>query len=103
MNFTHPILSCREAQELERRLLDGDEKSEWEAMNRAGRSLGREILQDFGEIGDFPESARILVLAGKGHNGGDAILAADEILSERKGVRGRPPMSPALAPTSLQE
>ena len=80
MKFTHPILSCAEAQALERRLLIGDEGREWAAMNRAGRSLGMEVVDDFGEVGRFPEFGRILVLAGKGHNGGDAILAADEIL-----------------------
>lgn len=80
MKFIHPILSCAEAQELERLLLNGDEGREWTAMNKAGRSLGIRVVDDFGEVGYFPECGRILVLAGKGHNGGDAILAADEIL-----------------------
>ncbi len=86
LNFTHPILSCSEAQALEKRLLGGDEGREWAAMNRAGRALGQEVMQDFREVGRFAESAKVLVLAGKGHNGGDAILAADEILRENEGV-----------------
>lgn len=74
----HPILDCAGAHALERRLLQGA-KSEWVAMNRAGRSLGRAVLRDFRELADWPAFPRILVVMGKGHNGGDALLAADEI------------------------
>lgn len=49
-------------------------------MNQAGRSLGRALLEDFEEVAPLPDDLRLLVLAGKGHNGGDALLAADEIL-----------------------
>jgi hydroxyethylthiazole kinase-like uncharacterized protein yjeF len=38
------------------------------------------VLADFEEIGGFPALGRVLVLVGKGHNGGDALLAAQLIL-----------------------
>lgn len=76
---SHPVLSCAEAKAWETVLLK-DEASEWDAMQRAGRSLAAAIVQDYREIGGMPDDARILVLAGKGHNGGDALLAARVLL-----------------------
>jgi hydroxyethylthiazole kinase-like uncharacterized protein yjeF len=81
MKYTVPVLSCHESVRLERRLLLGEEQNEWRAMSAAGRSLARLLLQDYLEIGQLPETLRVLVLAGKGHNAGDALLAAREILS----------------------
>jgi len=78
----HPILTCAEALALEQRLLGGRETAEWAAMKRAGRSLGQRVLKDFLEIAPWPESPRLLVLAGRGHNAGDALLAAGEILKQ---------------------
>lgn len=75
----HPVLTCAEAHALEKDILHG-EGPEWEAMSRAGRNLARAILLDYEEWRPFPERPRILVLAGKGHNAGDAFLAADYIL-----------------------
>ncbi len=72
---------------LETKLLGGDEKKEWAAMKRAGRVMGRSLIEDFEEYGPFPQRPRILILAGKGHNAGDAVLAADEIFAERARAR----------------
>lgn len=80
MNTTHPILSCEASIALENRLLGSDEAAIGAAMTRAGRMLGQAIMRDFQEINALPERANILVLAGKGHNAGDAMIAADEIL-----------------------
>ena len=77
-----PILSCADARAWEKKLLAGDEASEWAAMQRAGRAVGAAVLQDFQEIGGFPPAGRALVLAGKGHNAGDAFLAAKFILEK---------------------
>ncbi|WOO41583.1 NAD(P)H-hydrate dehydratase [Rubellicoccus peritrichatus] len=77
-DYAHPILTCEEAQAFEKELLHGD-GAEWTAMNRAGRSVGRSVLADYRELGHLPPHCSILVLIGKGHNGGDALLAADEI------------------------
>jgi len=75
-----PILSCAEAAEFERRLFGDDEAAAWKAMQQAGRAVARAILRDFEEIGGFPAAGRILVLLGKGHNAGDAMIAAQAIL-----------------------
>ena len=79
---SQPILSCDEARRFEERLFGGDEAREWPAMQRAGRAIAGAVLRDFEEIGGFPAGGRILVLAGKGHNGGDALIAAQAILEK---------------------
>jgi hydroxyethylthiazole kinase-like uncharacterized protein yjeF len=80
MSFTHPILTCKESEQYEIDLLGGDGSKEWEAMTKAGCALGEAVLQDFQEIAPLPESPLILVLAGKGHNTGDALIASEKIL-----------------------
>jgi NAD(P)H-hydrate epimerase len=82
---SQPILSCGAAKAWELRLLK-DEAAEWAAMQQAGAAVAAAIVEDFKEIGGLPESARILVLAGKGHNGGDALLAARILLQDRPKV-----------------
>jgi hydroxyethylthiazole kinase-like uncharacterized protein yjeF len=77
---SHPILTNEEAGALEARLLGRDERKEWKAMLLAGKSVAEAIMADFSEIGSFPAAARVLVLAGKGNNAGDALIAAREIL-----------------------
>lgn len=82
-----PILSCDEARILEAGLFNGDEAREWEAMRRAGRALAAAVVEDAGEIGGLPPAARILVLVGKGHNGGDALIATDALLGRFPAAR----------------
>jgi hydroxyethylthiazole kinase-like uncharacterized protein yjeF len=82
---SHPVLTCAEAKAWEKAQLP-DADSEWAAMQRAGEGVARAILQDYREIGGLPPDARLLVLAGKGHNGGDALLAARAILSAQPGA-----------------
>jgi len=77
---SQPILTCEQARAFEELFFKGDEEHEWLAMNRAGQALAAAVLADFQELGRFPADARILVLAGKGHNGGDALIAAEAIL-----------------------
>lgn len=77
---SHPILSCAEVRALEERLFKSDEAGEWAAMQRAGRAMADAVVRDFEGIGGFPAGGRILVLAGKGHNGGDALIATQAIL-----------------------
>lgn len=78
-NGTIPILTCDEARALELAHLASDEAREWTAMHAAGKGIARAVLRDFEEIGGLPAGARVLVLAGKGNNGGDAMLAAVEL------------------------
>ncbi|HVT72863.1 MAG TPA: NAD(P)H-hydrate dehydratase [Lacunisphaera sp.] len=77
---SYPVLTCSEAKAWESSVLK-DEAQEWAAMMEAGARLAQAVLEDFREIGGLPPAAGILVLAGKGHNGGDALLAAREILA----------------------
>ncbi len=79
---SHPVLGCAEAKAWEAGLLKS-ESAEWAAMERAGDAIAQAVVEDFKEIGGLPEDARILALAGKGHNGGDALLAARALLSLR--------------------
>jgi ADP-dependent NAD(P)H-hydrate dehydratase / NAD(P)H-hydrate epimerase len=77
----HPILSNEASAAWEARLFGQDEAKEWLAMQRAGNALASAIVRDFAEIGGFPPDGKILVLVGKGHNGGDALLATQGILA----------------------
>jgi NAD(P)H-hydrate epimerase len=79
---SHPILTLDAAKRFEDGLFGGDEAKEWNAMRRAGRAVGEAVVRDFRELGEFPRQARVLVLVGKGHNGGDALLAAQAILAQ---------------------
>ncbi len=83
MHGAHPILSCEEAKALEDRYFAGDEAREWKAMGAAGRAVARGIEADFAELGAWPPGARVLVLAGKGHNAGDALLAAARLCRDK--------------------
>lgn len=82
-----PILTCEEARALEARQLGGDEAKEWAAMQRAGQAIAAAVQSDFEEIGSLPMQARLLVLVGKGHNGGDALIAAEAILRQFPAAR----------------
>lgn len=86
LSWSDPVLSCADAKALEARLFGGDEECEWAAMERAGAGVAAAVLEDFKEIGGFPAAGRVLVLAGKGHNGGDALLAAATILAAHPGA-----------------
>lgn len=77
-----PILTTDEAATFEARLFKGDDKKEWAAMQHAGHAVAEAVLNDFEEIGGFPANGTILVLVGKGHNGGDALLAAHLLLAK---------------------
>ena len=75
-----PVLSQESAKALEAGLFKDNEGAEWAAMQNAGRQLAQAIERDFQEVGNWPESPRLLVLVGKGHNGGDALIAAANLL-----------------------
>jgi len=81
---SHPVLSLESAKRFETDLFGGDETKEWPAMQNAGRAVGNAVPHDFQELGEFPSETRILVLVGKGHNGGDAMLAAQTILARHR-------------------
>ncbi len=79
-HYASPVLSMEEARDLEKACLQ-DESAEWAAMEKAGLGIADGILRDYEELRSFPDAPRVLVLTGKGHNGGDALLAAAEIMA----------------------
>lgn len=79
MNPVVPILTIPESQDWEKRLLTTPQL-ECEALYRAGNLLGEAIERDFQEIVDWPSKPRVLLIAGKGHNAGDGLLAARWLL-----------------------
>ncbi len=108
----HPILSCEETKSLEARLLKGDVALEWQVMQKAGRAVAEGVRTDYREYGRLPRRARILVLAGKGHNAGDALIAVHHLLRKLRGatahvvfIYGREKLKPLVtrAWTELQE
>jgi NAD(P)H-hydrate epimerase len=82
-DVSHPILTCAEAQAWEKQILGDNSELAWAAMSRAGAGVGAAIVRDFTQWRPLPRAPRVLVLAGPGHNGGDALLAAREILRAR--------------------
>src|SRR5258708_1662836 len=76
----HPVLTCAQALDFEKAFFAGDEEREWAAMQRAGAAVASAALGACEEMAGLPTDGRILVLVGKGHNGGDALLAAKDIL-----------------------
>lgn len=78
--FSDPILSCSAAQAFEAAHLTS-EAAEWSAMQLAGGAVARAALRDYRELRAVPDRLRVLVLVGKGHNGGDALIACSEILA----------------------
>ena len=86
MRGAFPILSCEEAKAFEAAYFAGNESREWTAMCAAGLAVARGIARDFEEIGPWPQRVRVLVLAGKGHNAGDAFIAAGELRGLRPDI-----------------
>jgi len=86
MHGAHPILTCDEARIFEQDYFFGDEEFEWAAMQAAGRAVAAAVRRDFEEIGGLRSAARVLLLAGKGHNGGDALIAAAELRAQMPGL-----------------
>ena len=83
MPHKYPILSCAEARDYEKKRFAGDPDAAVEAMHAAGSAIGKHILSDFREIGGLPAACRVLVLAGKGNNAGDALIAAGVVAAAK--------------------
>ena len=77
---SHPILSLESAKAFEAALFGGEAGLEWEAMGRAGRAIAGAVQRDAQEAGGLSGPVHILVLAGKGNNAGDALVAARALL-----------------------
>lgn len=77
---SHPLLSCSAAAEYEAAYFESGQESEDVVMYRAGRAIAEAIEDDFEEVGGFPAQGKAVVLAGKGHNAGDALICANTLL-----------------------
>ena len=76
-----PVLSAQRANDLEASVVSSMD-DEWLIMQRAGLGIAQQVISDYQEFRPLPEYLRILVIAGKGHNGGDALLACNQFLSD---------------------
>ena len=85
---TDPVLSCEESLEFEKKYFKGDGELEWQSMNKAGQGVGDALLRDMRELRTIPHRPRLLVLVGKGHNGGDSIVATKRFLQTIPTARG---------------
>lgn len=103
--IAHPVLTLDEAKAFEAAFFGQDVEAEWRAMQAAGAAVGQAILTDWAERGPWPRQARILVVVGKGHNGGDALLAAKALLETHHDARAEVILvfgEPALRPLALR-
>lgn len=66
-----PILTKKEAVKLDELTITSGYNSEKELMNNAGKAVAKFVLENIRE----PFNQNILVIAGKGNNGGDAAIA----------------------------
>jgi hydroxyethylthiazole kinase-like uncharacterized protein yjeF len=80
-SYLFPVLSAQRAKAFEASVVSSLEE-EWLFMQRAGRGIAQQVISDYQELRPLPESLRILVIAGKGHNGGDAMLACNQLLGD---------------------
>ena len=86
---TDPILSPGDALAFEEGFFNGDEDLQWEVMTKAGEAVADSALRDMRELRTIPHRPRLIVLAGKGHNGADALIAARRFLRTIPTARAR--------------
>lgn len=97
---SHPILSCAESARFEATLLSDDEAA-WRAMLAVGKKLGYAIRFDYGISREREKDVSILALIGKGHNGGDAMLAIAE-LARYEGFVGSVVLALVCSPSHMK-
>ena len=90
-----PVLSCSQSLAFEKEFFGGDEEREWQVMSRAGEAIAESMRFDLGDFKNPERGGRLLVLLGKGHNGGDAVIAAKSLLLGNPALRATIwPLSP---------
>ena len=75
--YFHPVLTNQAAKDYEKAFFRDDPSEEWSMMQKVGARLGEQIYLDTLEVGGFCDNPAILLVLGKGHNAGDAVLAVD--------------------------
>jgi ADP-dependent NAD(P)H-hydrate dehydratase / NAD(P)H-hydrate epimerase len=87
MPETHPVLTCAESFDWEKKILKDDDTATWRAMTKSGEAVAKAALADYREIRPVPvDGFCVLVLCGGGHNAGDALVAARKILQQLPGA-----------------
>ena len=84
MKEIFPILTCEDAWRVESEILT-DEAKNYAAIEAVGAGVARRFLAECAP--QLPEEPNILVLAGKGHNGADALSAARRICAKFPGAK----------------
>jgi len=74
------IVTAEEMQELDRRAIEKLHIPSINLMENAGKAVAEEALS-------FPVSSKILVICGKGNNGGDGFVAARYLAIKRRDVK----------------
>lgn len=87
MKMAHPILNFEQSSKWEKLILKDDERFVGEAMESAGYGIGQCILRDYTMLKVWAEQPQVLVIIGKGHNAGDALIAAEYLHLHRPGMR----------------
>ena len=80
LHSAYPVLTCQQAAQFEASVLV-DEAAAWKAMQAAGVGLANALCLDYQELRPLPQGLRVLALIGKGHNGGDALIACGQLLA----------------------
>ncbi len=80
----HPILSCSDASKMESDIFKTDSNKIFDAMQKAGNKCAELFLNEFENR--LQKNIKILVVAGNGHNGGDALVMAKKIALAKKSI-----------------
>lgn len=83
----YPIRTLAGARAYEQSVLGDDPARTGAAMRQAGRAIGLALFDDYRELREWPASPRLLVLAGKGLNTGDAFVACAALAERLPGLR----------------
>lgn len=87
MKHAYPVHSIDAAKRYESSVLQDDPERTAAAMENAGRAIGQAILADYREIRPWPAAPQVVVLAGKGLNTGDALIAVEQLAAAVPGLR----------------
>ena len=81
-----PIFTHAQSIKIEEKVFSNKDK-EWEAMQKVAELTAEELIEDFKELKSVPDNLSVVVLSGKGKNGGDSLCVCDYII--RKMPRAR--------------
>jgi len=86
MKACYPVYSLSAARSHESCVLGDDLDHIRRAMHGAGAAIGQALCNDFPMLASWPAEPRILVLAGKGLNAGDAFVAVSTLADTLRGL-----------------